>query len=63
MDEEQELKKGIVIVEDAEALFSMMALKINDPRAREMYRDLCADMDRHLKYLRDRQNFLQQKKV
>jgi len=60
MTVKSDLQKAIASSEASKGSYAMMGDATEDPQAKQMYNIMKADMDRHLQYLNDRMNFLNQ---
>lgn len=60
MTVQSDLQKAIASCEASRGSYSMMAQSTEDQQAKQMYNIMKSDIDRHLQYLNDRLNYLNQ---
>ena len=60
MTVQSDLRKAIAAAQQALGSYSSFAEATRDPRAKEMFAAMAHDMERHLKQLNDRLNFVSQ---
>lgn len=60
MTVQSDLQKAIVSAEAARGSYSMMAQSTEDQAAKQMFNTMKGDIDRHLQWLNDRANYLNQ---
>ncbi|NLG83772.1 MAG: DUF1657 domain-containing protein [Firmicutes bacterium] len=60
MTVQSDLRKAIAAAQQALGNYSSFAEATQDPKAKEMFAAMAHDMERHLKQLNDRLNFISQ---
>lgn len=57
---QSDLQKAIASCEAAKGGYSMMAQSTEDPQAKQMFNSMKSDIDKHLQFLNDRVDYLNQ---
>ena len=58
MTVQSDLQKAIASCESAKGSYSLMAESTEDTQAKQMFNQMSSEVDRHLEYLNDRLNYL-----